>query len=84
MVEMVVFRQVMWLVMLKSAKDRILIVDTPGQHVLPRVRYGTTFLLIRDVVRSVPCSDEWEVAWPFAQAHMVQEGPWYRDYLGKS
>jgi hypothetical protein len=27
------------------------------------VRYGTAFLLIRDAVRSVPCSVEWEVAW---------------------
>jgi hypothetical protein len=29
--------------------------------VLPRVWYGTTCLLIRDVVRSVPCSDELEI-----------------------
>jgi hypothetical protein len=28
--------------------------------VLPRVQYETTFLLIRDDVGSVPCSDEWE------------------------
>jgi hypothetical protein len=28
--------------------------------VLPRVRYGTTRLLIRDAVESVPRSDEWE------------------------
>jgi hypothetical protein len=41
MVEMVEFRQEMWLVMLESAKDRVLGVDTPGQHVPPRVRYGT-------------------------------------------
>jgi hypothetical protein len=27
---------------------------------------------------SVFCSDEWEMASDFAQAHMVQEGPWYR------
>jgi hypothetical protein len=33
LVEMVRFRQVMWLVMLESAKDQILGVDTPGQHV---------------------------------------------------
>jgi hypothetical protein len=26
----------------------------------PRVRYGTTCLLIKDVVGSVPCSDECE------------------------
>jgi hypothetical protein len=53
MAEMVGFRRVMWIVMLKSAKDRILGVDTPGQQVVPRVRYGMTSLLIRDVVRSV-------------------------------
>jgi hypothetical protein len=64
--------------MLKSAKDQILGVDTPRQHVPPHVRYGTTCLLIRDAVGSVPWSDEWEAAWSFAQAHMVQEGPWYR------
>jgi hypothetical protein len=51
---------VMWLVMLESAKDRVIGVDTPGQQVPPRVRYGTTCLLIRDAVRSVPCLDEWE------------------------
>jgi hypothetical protein len=73
----------LWLVMLKSAKHRILGVDTPGQHVPPRVWYGTTCLLIKDVVGTVPCSDEWEVAWSFAQAHMVQEGPWYHNYPGK-
>jgi hypothetical protein len=37
MVEMVAFRLVMWIVMLESAKDRVLGVDTPGQRVLPRV-----------------------------------------------
>jgi hypothetical protein len=52
---------VMWFVMLKSAKDRVIGVDTPGQHVPPCVRYGTAFLLIRDAVGSVPCSDEWEI-----------------------
>jgi hypothetical protein len=46
MVETVGFRQVMWLVMLESAKDRILGVDTIGQYVPPHVRYGTTCLLI--------------------------------------
>jgi hypothetical protein len=46
-------------VMLESAKDRILGVDTPGQYVPPRVRYGTTFLLIRYVVGCVSCSVEW-------------------------
>jgi hypothetical protein len=27
----------------------------------PRVQYGMTSLLIRDLVGSVPCSDEWEI-----------------------
>jgi hypothetical protein len=61
MVEMVAFCQVMWIVMLESAKDRVLGVDTPGQQVPPRVWYGTACLLITDVVRSVPCSVEWEI-----------------------
>jgi hypothetical protein len=47
--------------MLKSAKDQVLGVDTPGQQVLPRVRYGTVCLLIRDDVGNVSCSDEWEI-----------------------
>jgi hypothetical protein len=59
-VETVGIRQVMWFVMVESGKDRVIGVDTPGQQVSPRVRYGTTCLLIRDVVGSVPCSDEWE------------------------
>jgi hypothetical protein len=60
MVETVGIRQVMWFVMLKSAKDRVIGVDTPGQQVPPCVWYGITCLLIRDDVGSVPCSDEWE------------------------
>jgi hypothetical protein len=36
MVETVGVHQVMWFVMLKSAKDRVIGVDTPGQQVLPR------------------------------------------------
>jgi hypothetical protein len=47
--------------MLESAKDRVIGVDTPGQQVPPRVRYGTSCLLIRDTVRSVPYSDEWKI-----------------------
>jgi hypothetical protein len=42
MVETVGIHQVMWIVMLEFAKDRILEVDTSGQYVPPRVRYGTT------------------------------------------
>jgi hypothetical protein len=58
MMETVEIRQMMWFIMLESAKDRVIGVDTPGQQVSPRVRYGTTYLQIRDVVGSVPCSDE--------------------------
>jgi hypothetical protein len=61
MVEMVGIRQVMWFVMLENAKDRVMGVDTPGQQVSPHVWYGMACLLIRDVVGSVPCSDEWEI-----------------------
>jgi hypothetical protein len=58
MVEMVGIRHVMWFVMLESAKDRVIGVDTPEQQVSPRVRYETACLLIRDDVGSVPFSDE--------------------------
>jgi hypothetical protein len=60
MVDMVGIRQVRWYVVLESAKDRVIGVDTPGQQVPPRVWYGTTCLLISDAVESVSCSDEWE------------------------
>jgi hypothetical protein len=56
MVETVRIRQVMWIVMLESAKDRILGVDTLGQHVPPRVRYGMTCWLTRKALVSLPCS----------------------------
>jgi hypothetical protein len=46
----------------ESAKNRVLGVDTPGQQMLPRFRYGTAYSLIRDVVGSVPFSDEWEIS----------------------
>jgi hypothetical protein len=61
MVEMVGLYQVIWFVMLESAKHRILGVDTSRKHVPPRVQYGTACLLIRDAVGSVPCSNEWEI-----------------------
>jgi hypothetical protein len=60
-VETVGIHQVMWFVMLESAKDRVIGVDTPGQQVPPRVRYRMACPLIRDVVGSVPYSDEWEI-----------------------
>jgi hypothetical protein len=55
MVETVGFCQVMWFVMLESAKDRILGVDTPGQQVSPCGRYGMTCLLIRYAIGCVSC-----------------------------
>jgi hypothetical protein len=61
MVETVEFRQVMWMIMLKYAKDRVLGVDTTEQQVLSHVWYGMTCLLIRDAVKSVPCSGEREL-----------------------
>jgi hypothetical protein len=63
-VEMVKF--LMWLVLLESAKDWFLGVDTLEQPVSPRVRYGTTCLIIEDVMGSVSYL-------------VVQEG--YRDYM---
>jgi hypothetical protein len=70
-----------WHVVLKSAKDRILGVDTPGQHVPPRVRYGMAYLLTRNAIGGFSCSVEWGLATPFVSYfvkhlnHMVQEGP---------
>jgi hypothetical protein len=59
MVETVGFLQVMWLVMLEYAKDQILGLDTIEQQMSPRVRHGTTCLLIRYAVGCVSCSVEW-------------------------
>jgi hypothetical protein len=66
-----------WHVMLESAKDRILGVDTLGQHVPPRVRYGMTCLLIRNAIGSVSYSVEWGLSSYFVKhlMDMVQEGP---------
>jgi hypothetical protein len=83
--ETVGFRQAMWFVMLESAKDRILGLDTPGQHVPPRVQYGMACLLIRYAIGCVSCSVEcgwllfvWPVLVTFCvnnMNHMVQKGP---------
>jgi hypothetical protein len=59
MVETVGFRQVMWFVMLESAKDRVLGIDTPGQLVPPCVQFRTACLLIRDVVGCESCLAVW-------------------------
>jgi hypothetical protein len=50
---------VMWFAMLESAKDRVSRVDTTGQQVSPRVRYGMTWLLIRDAIGCESCSAVW-------------------------
>jgi hypothetical protein len=47
--------------MLESAKDKVIGIDTPGQQMPPRVWYETACLLISDAVKSVSCSDEWEI-----------------------
>jgi hypothetical protein len=49
MVEMVRIHQVMWFVMLKSTKDRVIGVDTPGQQVPPRVQFGTACLRLQAI-----------------------------------
>jgi hypothetical protein len=51
--------QVMWFVMLESAKDRVLGVGTLGQQVSPCVRYGMACLLIRDAVGCESCLVVW-------------------------
>jgi hypothetical protein len=48
-----------WHVVLESAKDRLLGVDSPGQHVPPRVRYGMTCLLIRNAIGCLSYSVDW-------------------------
>jgi hypothetical protein len=83
MVETVGIRQVMCFVMLESTKDRVIGVDTLGQQVSPRVQFGIACLLIRDVLGSVPCSDEWEIGVVTHPGSYGARGPWYRDYPGK-
>jgi hypothetical protein len=56
-----------WLILsyhmlLESVKDQILGVDTPGQHMPPRVRYRAACLLIMNTIVCVSCSEEWELA----------------------
>jgi hypothetical protein len=52
---------VLWIVILESAKDRVIEVDTTGQKVLPHASYGMTCLLIRHAVGSVPCLVDWKI-----------------------
>jgi hypothetical protein len=70
-----------WHVVLESTKYWMLGVDTSGQYVPPRVRYGMTCLLIRNVIGCVSCSVEWGLATLFVSYfvkrlnHTVQKGP---------
>jgi hypothetical protein len=91
MVETVGFRQVMWFVVLESAKDWILGVDTLGQHVPPCVRYGMACLLIRYAIVRVSCSVKrgWHhtllsvfvIYFVNCPNRMVQEGTFVRETL---
>jgi hypothetical protein len=65
-----------WHVVLESAKDQILGVDTPGQYVPPCVQYEMAWLLIRNTIASVSCSVEWGMTSHFVKclSHMVWEG----------
>jgi hypothetical protein len=91
MVETVRFCQVMWFIMLKTAKEWILRVYTLGQYVPPRVQYGTVCLLIRYAIGCVSCSVEWgwhHTLWSYFVTyfvtclnHMVQEGTFVRETL---
>jgi hypothetical protein len=73
------------LVVLESAKDQILGVDTPGQQVPPHVRYGMTCLLIRNTIGSVSCSVKWGMTSYFVKrlTHMVQEGSFVQETIAK-
>jgi hypothetical protein len=65
----------MWLILLKSAKDRFLGVDTLEQPVPSRLRYGTTCLLIRNTIGSMSCSVEWGIAQCLAWDPQGARGP---------
>jgi hypothetical protein len=49
MVKKVKTFMVCWVVLLELAMNRFFGVDPPGQHVPPRIRYGMTCLLIREL-----------------------------------
>jgi hypothetical protein len=51
-----------WRVVLEFAKDRVLGLDTPGQHMPPHVWYGMACLLTRNAIGCVSCSVEWGMA----------------------
>jgi hypothetical protein len=65
----------LWLVLLESAKNRFLGVDPLGQHVPPRVQYGTTCSLIMIASENVPCSVVQRRVHGVLKNCMVSEGP---------
>jgi hypothetical protein len=91
MVETIGIHQVKWFVMLESAKDWILGVDTEGRYVSPRVQYGMAYLLIRYDTGGVSCSVEWgwhHTLWSYFVSyfvnclnHMMQEETFVRETL---
>jgi hypothetical protein len=76
-----------WHVVLESSKNLILGVDTPREHVAPRVQYGMACLLSRNIIGSVSCSVEWGMASYFMTYfvnrlfHMVEEGMFVREII---
>jgi hypothetical protein len=76
-----------WHVVFESIKNRILGVDCLGQHVPPCIRYGTTYLLIRNAIDGVSYSVEWGLTSFFVTYfviclnRMVQEGPFAGESL---
>jgi hypothetical protein len=60
--------------LLESAKDWFLGVYSPGQHVSPRVQYGTACLLIR-ALGYVSCSRATGKGMAIPGIRLVQEGP---------
>jgi hypothetical protein len=81
MVGTVWFRQVMWFVKLKPTKDWVLGVDTPGQQVSPHVWYGTTCLLIRDVVGCESYSVVWGKTQDVIWSTMCKRGSSHEETL---
>jgi hypothetical protein len=63
----------MWL--LEFAKNRILGVDTLGQHVPPHVWYGATCLLIKEYYMLCVLLGGVGIGMVIRPAHMVQVGP---------
>jgi hypothetical protein len=75
------FRQVMWFVMLESAKDWILEVDTTWLQLPPRVRYGMTCLPLRVVVGCESCSMVWGKTHNMWWSTMCKRGSGYVETL---